>query len=104
MGKVKNPTGLNDDDCVAGRVHSRCNVGNMYQILEDWSYERARSLFKEPLFTLEESQPDLKWIALDEEGLKNFLVNENGFNHERVTKCQRTIDEGDKRYEDIGTS
>ncbi|XP_057829503.2 flap endonuclease 1 [Cryptomeria japonica] len=62
-----------------------------YQIPEDWPYERARSLFKEPLVTPEESQPDLKWIAPDEEGLKNFLVNENGFNHERVTKAIEKI-------------
>ncbi|KAH9319867.1 hypothetical protein KI387_021636, partial [Taxus chinensis] len=58
-----------------------------YQIPDSWPYERARSLFKEPLVTPPESQPDLKWIAPDEEGLKIFLVNENGFNHERVTKA-----------------
>lgn len=62
-----------------------------YQIPEDWPYERARSLFKEPLVTPEESLPDIKWIAPDEEGLKNFLVNENGFNHERVTKAIEKI-------------
>ncbi|KAL2630718.1 hypothetical protein R1flu_015404 [Riccia fluitans] len=57
-----------------------------YQIPENWNYKEARRLFKEPIVTPAEEIPELKWGAPDEEGLKQFLVEENGFNIERVTK------------------
>uniref|UniRef100_A0A0D6R589 Flap endonuclease 1 n=1 Tax=Araucaria cunninghamii TaxID=56994 RepID=A0A0D6R589_ARACU len=67
------------------------NLNSRYQIPDDWPYQKARSFFKEPLVTAPENQPELKWTAPDEEGLINFLVNENGFNHERVTKAVEKI-------------
>ncbi|XP_073009742.1 flap endonuclease 1-A [Typha latifolia] len=60
-----------------------------YQIPEDWPYQEARRLFREPHVSLE--VPELKWTPPDEEGLVNFLVNENGFNHDRVTKALEKI-------------
>jgi flap endonuclease-1 len=36
-----------------------------YQIPEEWPYEEARRLFKEPNVTLD--IPELKWTAPDEE-------------------------------------
>ncbi|KAM7481875.1 hypothetical protein LguiB_006458 [Lonicera macranthoides] len=63
-----------------------------YQIPEDWPYQEARRLFKEPLVLTDDDQLDLKWTAPDEEGLINFLVNENGFNSERITKAWRAND------------
>lgn len=36
-----------------------------YQIPEDWPYQEARHLFKEPNVTMD--VPELKWIAPDEE-------------------------------------
>ncbi|PWA79923.1 flap endonuclease 1 [Artemisia annua] len=62
-----------------------------YQIPEDWPYEEARRLFKEPLVCVDEEQLDIKWSAPDEEGLLNFLVAENGFNSDRVTKAVEKI-------------
>ncbi|MED6131039.1 Elongation of fatty acids protein 2 [Stylosanthes scabra] len=62
-----------------------------YQIPDDWPYEEARKLFKEPLVVTEEEQLNLKWSAPDEEGLVKFLVNENGFNIDRVTKAIEKI-------------
>ncbi|RWW30181.1 hypothetical protein BHE74_00023129 [Ensete ventricosum] len=56
-----------------------------FQIPEDWPYREARHLFKEPNVIVD--IPELKWTAPDEEGLVNFLVNENGFNNDRVTKA-----------------
>nr|AAV59413.1 putative flap endonuclease 1 [Oryza sativa Japonica Group] len=53
-----------------------------YQIPEDWPYQEARRLFKEPNVTLD--IPELKWNAPDEEGLVEFLVKENGFNQDRA--------------------
>ncbi|XBJ27040.1 hypothetical protein VPH35_004366 [Triticum aestivum] len=60
-----------------------------YQIPEDWPYQEARRMFKEPDVTLD--IPELKWTAPDEEGLVNFLVKENGFNQDRVTKAIEKI-------------
>ncbi|XP_042437005.1 flap endonuclease 1-A-like isoform X3 [Zingiber officinale] len=55
-----------------------------YQIPEEWPYLEARRLFKEPNVTMD--VPELKWIAPDDEGLRSFLVHENGFNSDRVAK------------------
>ncbi|KAF8727405.1 hypothetical protein HU200_019010 [Digitaria exilis] len=60
-----------------------------YQIPEDWPYQEARRLFKEPDVTLD--IPELKWTAPDEEGLISFLVKDNGFNEDRVTKAIEKI-------------
>ncbi|OAY43897.1 flap endonuclease 1 isoform X2 [Manihot esculenta] len=62
-----------------------------YQIPEDWPYQEARHLFKEPIVLADEEEPELKWSSPDEEGLINFLVNENGFNSDRVTKAIEKI-------------
>ncbi|KAF8394769.1 hypothetical protein HHK36_020984 [Tetracentron sinense] len=39
------------------------------------------------LVSADDEQPEIKWMAPNEEGLISFLVNENGFNHDRVTKA-----------------
>ncbi|KAI9157505.1 hypothetical protein LWI28_023610 [Acer negundo] len=62
-----------------------------YQIPEDWPYQEARKLFKEPEVFTDEEQVELKWTPPDEEGLITFLVNENGFNSDRVTKAIEKI-------------
>ncbi|KAK4782606.1 hypothetical protein SAY86_016708 [Trapa natans] len=62
-----------------------------YQIPDDWPYSEARQLFKEPCVYTEVDEPEIKWTAPDEEGLINFLVTENGFNSDRVTKAIEKI-------------
>ncbi|KAK6911723.1 XPG, N-terminal [Dillenia turbinata] len=62
-----------------------------YQIPEDWPYQEARCLFKEPLLVSDDGQLEMKWTAPDEEGLITFLLNENGFNNDRVTKAIEKI-------------
>ncbi|XP_050380656.1 flap endonuclease 1 isoform X4 [Argentina anserina] len=62
-----------------------------YQIPDDWPYQEARRLFKEPLALTDDEQLETKWTAPDEEGLISFLVNENGFNSDRVTKAIEKI-------------
>ncbi|XP_038717789.1 flap endonuclease 1 [Tripterygium wilfordii] len=62
-----------------------------YQIPTDWPYKEARRLFKEPVVVTDEEQLELNWSAPDEEGLITFLVNENGFNSDRVTKAVEKI-------------
>lgn len=68
-----------------------------YQISDSWPFEEARRLFKEPLVTKAEDQPELKWVPPDEEGLKKFLVEENGFNHDRVVKAIEKIKAAKKK-------
>ncbi|CAO2831179.1 unnamed protein product [Amaranthus hypochondriacus] len=62
-----------------------------YQIPDNWPYQDARLLFKEPLVLSSNEEPELKWGPPDEEGLVNFLVKENGFNIDRVTKAIEKI-------------
>lgn len=62
-----------------------------YQIPDDWPYQEVRRLFKEPTVLAEDKQLDLKRTAPDERGLMTFLVNENGFNRDRVTKAIEKI-------------
>ncbi|KAL3515840.1 hypothetical protein ACH5RR_022742 [Cinchona calisaya] len=62
-----------------------------YQIPDDWPYQDARRLFREPEVITDENQLDFKWTAPDEEGLINFLVKENGFNIDRVMKSIEKI-------------
>ncbi|KAK4402073.1 Flap endonuclease 1 [Sesamum angolense] len=62
-----------------------------YQIPDDWPYQEARRLFKEPSVFADDNQLELKWSPPDEEGLTSFLVNENGFNSDRVTKAIEKI-------------
>ncbi|WVY97953.1 hypothetical protein V8G54_030104, partial [Vigna mungo] len=62
-----------------------------YQIPDNWPYKEARQLFKEPMVLTDEKELDIKWTAPDEEGLMTFLVNENGFNSDRVTKAIEKI-------------
>ncbi|GAU23880.1 hypothetical protein TSUD_35500 [Trifolium subterraneum] len=62
-----------------------------YQIADDWPYQEARRLFKEPEVSTDDEVLNLKWSPPDEEGLITFLVNENGFNSDRVTKAIEKI-------------
>ncbi|KAH6772603.1 5'-3' exonuclease family protein [Perilla frutescens var. hirtella] len=62
-----------------------------YQIPDNWPYQEARRLFIEPSVLTDEDQLELKWSPPDEEGLIAFLVNENGFNSDRVTKAIEKI-------------
>ncbi|KAL2906807.1 Flap endonuclease 1 [Bienertia sinuspersici] len=62
-----------------------------YQIPDEWPYQEARRLFKEPEVYPGNEEPELKWNPPDEEGLVNFLVKENGFNVDRVTKAIEKI-------------
>ncbi|CAI7891189.1 unnamed protein product [Closterium sp. NIES-53] len=66
-------------------------IGDKYQVPDPWPYVEARKLFKEPLVTPSEEVPEIKWTPPDEEGLVKFLVEENGFNLERVTKAIEKI-------------
>ncbi|XP_078446863.1 5'-3' exonuclease family protein isoform X1 [Wolffia australiana] len=62
-----------------------------YHIPENWPYQEARRLFMEPLAGAPDEQSELKWTPPDEEGLIKFLVEENGFNRDRVTKAIEKI-------------
>lgn len=54
-----------------------------YTVPEDWPYERARELFKEPEVTAGVDL-ELKWTEPDEEALIKYMVEEKGFNEDRM--------------------
>jgi flap endonuclease-1 len=54
-----------------------------HKIPEDFMYKEAADLFRKPLVT-DPAELKLNWVQPDEEGLIQFLVNEKGFNLERV--------------------
>lgn len=56
---------------------------NKYQVPEDWKYDIARRLFKEPE-VLDCKTIELKWREPDEDGLVKFLCGDRQFNEERV--------------------
>eukprot|EP00475_Leptophrys_vorax_P011093 TRINITY_DN1763_c0_g1_i2.p1 TRINITY_DN1763_c0_g1~~TRINITY_DN1763_c0_g1_i2.p1 ORF type:complete len:422 (+),score=135.57 TRINITY_DN1763_c0_g1_i2:24-1268(+) len=54
-----------------------------YQIPENYDFEAARKLFKEPELS-DVNDIHLEWNDPDEDGLIEFLVNQKGFNADRV--------------------
>uniref|UniRef100_U5EXV5 Flap endonuclease 1 n=1 Tax=Corethrella appendiculata TaxID=1370023 RepID=U5EXV5_9DIPT len=54
-----------------------------YIVPEDWNYEQARQLFKEPE-VCNPDEFDFKWSEPDEEGLVKFLCGDRQFNEERI--------------------
>ncbi|XP_070490007.1 flap endonuclease 1 [Chironomus tepperi] len=61
-----------------------------YEVPENWNYERARELFKEPEITDVETI-DLKWTAPDEDGLVKYLCGDKQFNEDRVRSGAQKI-------------
>ncbi|KAK4548989.1 Elongation of fatty acids protein 2 [Oleoguttula mirabilis] len=56
-----------------------------YTFPEDWPYQDARLLFLEPdVRKADDPECDFKWEAPDVDGLVKFLVEEKGFNEDRV--------------------
>lgn len=67
-----------------------------YTIPEDWPYVDARLLFLEPdVRSADDPECDFKWDAPDVDGLIKFLVEEKGFNEDRVrsgaTRLQKNL-------------
>ncbi|KAK8829775.1 hypothetical protein WA577_001169, partial [Blastocystis sp. JDR] len=54
-----------------------------FSVPEDWPYQRARELFKNPEVVKGEDVK-ISFSEVNREGLKEFLVNDKGFNPERV--------------------
>lgn len=59
--------------------------GTKYTIPADWPFQDARLLFLEPdVRSADHEDCDFKWDAPDIEGLVKFLVEDKGFNEDRV--------------------
>ncbi|XP_015774529.1 PREDICTED: flap endonuclease 1-like [Acropora digitifera] len=54
-----------------------------YTLPEEWPYQEARELFKNPE-VLNVEEVELKWETPNEEELVKFLVQEKGFSEERI--------------------
>lgn len=57
-----------------------------YKIPDDWPYAAARQLFHKPdvLPVKDPAVQAIKWSAPDEEGIVQFMVQQNGFNEARI--------------------
>lgn len=63
-----------------------------YSLPEDWPYKDARELFLNPdIRPADHPECDFKWEAPDVEGLVQFLVNEKGFNEDRVRSAAQKL-------------
>ncbi|EXJ88677.1 flap endonuclease 1 [Capronia coronata CBS 617.96] len=63
-----------------------------YTLPEDWPYQDARELFLHPdVRSAEDPECDFKWEAPDMEGLVQFLVNDKGFNEDRVRSAAQKL-------------
>ncbi|XP_051132677.1 flap endonuclease 1 isoform X2 [Andrographis paniculata] len=69
-----------------------------YQVPDDWPYEEARRLFKQPLVLADDHKLNLNWTAPDEEGLISFLVKENSFRVDRITKAIEKIEAAKNKF------
>ncbi|KAF0458328.1 Flap endonuclease 1 [Gigaspora margarita] len=56
-----------------------------YPIPEDWRYNEARELFRNPEI-LDPNDIEIKWKDPDVDGVVEYLVREKGFNEDRVRK------------------
>ncbi|XP_064398487.1 flap endonuclease 1-like [Halichondria panicea] len=59
--------------------------GKKLNIPENWLYQEARRLFKEPE-VMDPKSIELKWSLPDEAGLVKFLAEEKGFAEDRIRK------------------
>ena len=59
-------------------------------IPEDFLFDEARKMFKEPEVTKGDDL-DLKWGTPDEDGLLEFLVKEKGFNEDNVMNAIKKL-------------
>ncbi|ORZ35340.1 flap endonuclease 1 [Catenaria anguillulae PL171] len=66
------------------------HLDKKYAVPEDWPFEEARRLFKEPEVA-DPEEVELKWSDPDEEGLVEFMVKEKGFNEERIRNAVKKI-------------
>lgn len=53
----------------------QCEQWFRYQIPEDWPYQEARQLFKEPLVSTDDEELNLKWSPPDEEVIIKLFEN-----------------------------
>jgi flap endonuclease-1 len=61
-----------------------------FVVPENFLYEESRKMFKEP-DTLSCEEMELKWATPDEDGLKEFLCAEKGFNEDNVMNAIKKL-------------
>uniref|UniRef100_A0A2M4ANW6 Flap endonuclease 1 n=1 Tax=Anopheles triannulatus TaxID=58253 RepID=A0A2M4ANW6_9DIPT len=61
-----------------------------YVVPEDWNYQQARRLFKEPEVA-NATEIELKWSEPDEEGLVKYLCGDRQFNEDRIRAGAKKI-------------
>lgn len=64
-----------------------------YKLPENWPYDEARQLFLKP-DVLDGNEVNLKWKEPDLDGLIQYMVNEKGFNEERIKGGAQKLKKG----------
>ncbi|KAK8791259.1 FLAP endonuclease [Blastocystis sp. subtype 4] len=59
------------------------NLPDKYSVPPNWPYQEARRLFTSPEVT-DAQNVTIKFTSIDKDGLRSFLVNDKGFNPDRV--------------------
>lgn len=62
-----------------------------YIFPSEFNYEEVRKLFKNPEVTKVDDIGEFKWNKPDEEGIKDFLIREKGFNEEKVDTALKKL-------------
>ena len=62
------------------------------KVPDNYPFQAARELFKNPEVLKGESIPEIKWTKPDEEGLVDFLVREKNFDEVRVRAALKRIE------------
>lgn len=70
------------------------NPKSKYVVPENWPYNEARELFLNPEVENDVEKLDLKWEEPDVEGLVQYMVQENGFNEQRIRDGAEKLKKG----------
>ncbi|KAL0205181.1 hypothetical protein P9112_000488 [Eukaryota sp. TZLM1-RC] len=88
IGRVRALTLMKEHGSLAGIIeHLKGLDSKRYEIPDDFNWEGAKELFINPdVLSAEEAKPLIKWKGPDEEGMLKWLVEEKGFQEDRVKK------------------
>ncbi|KAL0245989.1 hypothetical protein GEMRC1_007205 [Eukaryota sp. GEM-RC1] len=88
VGRVRALTLMREHGSLAAIMeHLKSLDSQRFVVPDDFNWEGARELFVNPdVLDAEELKPLMKWSLPDEEGLVEYLVNQKGFQEDRVRK------------------
>ena len=91
IGPVKALSLIKTHGSIEAILDARKKQGQPTEEAFENNYKAARELFKKPVVTPAAEVPKFTWVEPDEEGLVRFLVEEKGFNKERVISVVKKV-------------